>query len=492
MAKIIIPTPLRKYTDNQAEVRVEGKTIHEALSQLVTSYPNLKNNLFDEKGAIRAYVNIFVEDDNIRDLKGEKTALEESSTVSLVPAIAGGSEGCCGSESKKEEVTFTPGEMNRYSRHFAIPEFNIEGQKKLKAAKVLVIGAGGLGCPALLYLSAAGVGTIGIVDNDVVDESNLQRQVLFDVSSVGQPKVEIAKKKILSLNPHIIVKTYNTKLTSQNALEIIKDYDVVVDGTDNFPTRYLVNDACVLLNKPNVYGSVFRFEGQVSVFNYTDKNGKLGPNYRCLYASPPPAGLVPNCAEGGILGVLPGIIGCLQVNEVIKIITGIGEPLSGRLVIFDALTFKIRTLKVLRDENNPLNGKNPTITKLIDYEQFCGVQTKQPQQNNPIKEITVQELKSKIDRKDAFQLIDVREQFEYDIVNLSGELVPLSKLENNPDLLSSRIEKDKPVIIHCKKGGRSTKAVELMQEKYGYKNLYNLKGGIIAYANEIDSSMPTY
>ena len=443
MVNVIIPTPLRKYTNNQAEARVDGKTIQEVLGQLVTTYPNLKNNLFDEKGEIRAFINIFVEDENIRDLDKEKTVLHENSSVSLVPAIAGGSEGCCSqdrpSQSKKEDIPFTPEEMNRYSRHFAIPEFNMEGQKKLKAAKVLVIGAGGLGCPILQYLSAAGVGTIGIVDNDVVDESNLQRQVLFAVSDVGKPKVDIAKNKILALNPYIQVKTYNAKLTSQNALDIIKDYDVVVDGTDNFPTRYLVNDACVLLNKPNVYGSVFRFEGQVSVFNYRDKDGKRGPNYRCLYAAPPPAGLVPNCAEGGILGVLPGIIGSFQVNEVIKIITGIGEPLSGRLVIFDALTFKIRILKVLKDENNPLNGKNPTITKLIDYEQFCGVQTQSPQKEDQIKEITVQELKSKMDKKEPFQLIDVREQFEYDIVNLNGELVPLSQVENNPELLSCRI-----------------------------------------------------
>ncbi|MBI4041318.1 MAG: molybdopterin-synthase adenylyltransferase MoeB [Deltaproteobacteria bacterium] len=490
MAKIIIPTPLRKYTHNQAETSVEGKTISEILERLVTTFPDLKKNIFEETGNLRAYINIFVGDENIRDLKKERTELKGDSVVSLVPAIAGGSEGCCGS--KKEEVDFSPEEMRRYSRHFSIPEFNIEGQKKLKAAKVLVVGAGGLGCPALLYLSAAGVGTLGIVDHDVVDESNLQRQILFDVTDVGQFKVDIAKKKILALNPHVQVKTFKTKLTSQNALGIIKDFDIVVDGTDNFPTRYLVNDACVFLNKPNVYGSVFRFEGQVAVFNYTDKNGTLGPNYRCLYSAPPPAGLVPNCAEGGILGILPGIIGSLQVNEVIKIITGIGEPLSGRLVIFDALTFKTRVLKVTKDENNPLNGKNPTITKLIDYEQFCGVQTQPSQKEDQIKEVTVQELKSKIDKKEPFQLIDVREQFEYDIVNLSGELVPLSQVENNPDLLSSRIEKDKPVIIHCKMGGRSAKAVELVQQKYGYKNLYSLRGGIIAYANEIDPLLSTY
>ncbi|RMI26214.1 MAG: molybdopterin-synthase adenylyltransferase MoeB, partial [Calditrichaeota bacterium] len=257
-------------------------------------------------------------------------------------------------------IDFTPEELARYHRHIIIPEFGIEGQQKLKAARVLVVGTGGLGSPLLLYLAAAGVGTLGIVDFDVVEDSNLHRQVLFNQQDLGMPKVEAAKKRLMALNPHIEVVTYNTRLTSANALEIIRDYDVVADGTDNFPTRYLVNDACVLLGKPNVYASIFQFEGQVSVFNYVDKNGEVGPNYRCLYPEPPPPGLVPNCAEGGVLGVLPGIIGCLQANEVIKVITGIGEPLSGRLLIFDALKFEVRILKFKRDENNPLNGKNPT------------------------------------------------------------------------------------------------------------------------------------
>ncbi len=384
-------------------------------------------------------------------------------------------------------IDFTPEELARYHRHIIIPEFGIEGQQKLKAARVLVVGTGGLGSPLLLYLAAAGVGTLGIVDFDVVEDSNLHRQVLFTQQDLGMPKVEAAKKRLLALNPHIEVVTYNTRLTSANALEIIRDYDVVADGTDNFPTRYLVNDACVLLGKPNVYASIFQFEGQVSVFNYVDKNGEVGPNYRCLYPEPPPPGLVPNCAEGGVLGVLPGIIGCLQANEVIKVITGIGEPLSGRLLIFDALKFEVRILKFKRDENNPLNGKNPTITHLIDYEQFCGVGQAAPE-NGAVKEITVRELKEMMERGEDFQLIDVREPLEYQIVNLGGELIPLGTIRE----AVARIDRHKKVVVYCKTGGRSAQAIRLLQQEFGLSNLYNLKGGIMAYINELEPSLPRY
>lgn len=379
-----------------------------------------------------------------------------------------------------QEINLSKEELARYSRHIIIPEFNIEGQKKLKAAKVLVIGTGGLGSPMLLYLAAAGVGTIGIVDFDVVDDSNLQRQVLYSVKDVGRPKVEAAKERILGLNPHINVIAYNEHLSSKNALEIFKDYDVVADGTDNFPTRYLVNDACVLTGIPNVYASIFRFDGQVSVFNYNN-----GPNYRDLYPEPPPPGLVPSCAEGGVLGVLPGIIGSLQANEVIKVITGIGETLSGRLFSFDALNFTTRIFKVAKDKGNPLTGENPTIKELIDYQQFCGIVPEQKQEG--LKEITVQELKQKFDNKEDFQLIDVREQHEYDFVNLGGELIPLSTVLDNAD----RFSRDKPVVVHCKGGVRSAKAIQALEEK-GFTNLYNLKGGIVAYAKEVDESLPVY
>lgn len=379
----------------------------------------------------------------------------------------------------QEEIQLSKEELARYSRHIIIPEFNIEGQKKLKAAKVLVIGTGGLGSPMLLYLAAAGVGTIGIVDFDVVDDSNLQRQVLFDVKDVGRPKVEAARERILGLNPHINVIAYNEHLSSKNALEIFKDYDVVADGTDNFPTRYLVNDACVLTGIPNVYASIYRFDGQVSVFNYNN-----GPNYRDLYPEPPPPGLVPSCAEGGVLGVLPGIIGSLQANEVIKVITGIGETLSGRLFSFDALNFTTRIFKVAKDKNNPLTGEHPTLTELIDYQQFCGIA---PEAVPVVKEISVQELKQKFDAKEDFQLIDVREQHEYDFVNLGAELIPLNSITEQ----QHRIARDKPVVVHCKAGTRSAKAIAAL-EQYGFTNLYNLKGGIVAYAKEIDTRLPVY
>jgi adenylyltransferase/sulfurtransferase len=379
---------------------------------------------------------------------------------------------------------FTNEELARYNRHIIIPEFGMEAQKKLKASKVLVVGSGGLGSPVLLYLAAAGVGTIGIIDFDVVDDSNLQRQILFGVEEVGKPKVEAAKRRLQSLNPHVNIVLYNTQLTSKNALDIIKDYDVVADGTDNFPTRYLVNDASVLLNKPNIYASIFQFEGQVSVFNYTDKTGKRGPNYRDLYPTPPPPGLVPSCAEGGVLGVLPGIIGSLQGLEVIKVITGVGETLSGRFFIFDALNFETRTFNISTRPDNPLSGENPTIKELIDYEQFCGVKAVE----KPVKEITVKELYDLQVRGEKFQLIDVREPHEYDIVNLGGELIPLATVINNAD----KIDKETKVIVHCKMGGRSAKAIRELEEKFGYENLYNLKGGILAYIDEVQPELTKY
>ncbi len=375
------------------------------------------------------------------------------------------------------DINFSQKELARYNRHIIIPEFGLGAQQKLKAAKVLVVGSGGLGSPVLLYLAAAGIGTIGIVDFDVVDESNLQRQILFGISDLGKSKVEIAKEKLQSLNPHINIITINAQLTSKNALEIIKDYDVVADGTDNFPTRYLVNDACVLLGKTNIYASIFQFEGQVSVFNYRNKNGELGPNYRDLYPSPSPPGLVPSCAEGGVLGVLPGIIGSLQASETIKVITGIGEPLSGKIFVFDALSFETRILRFKRSENNPLNGKNPTIKELIDYEQFCGVKAVE----KPVKEITVEEFLSW--RNEDIQVIDVREPKEYNEVNIGAELIPLATVSDN----AGKISKSKRVVVHCKMGGRSAKAIRELEEKFGFDNLYNLKGGITAYLQKINN-----
>jgi len=376
---------------------------------------------------------------------------------------------------------FSKEELSRYSRHLIIPEFNIEGQRKLKAAKVLVVGTGGLGAPLLQYLAAAGVGTIGVLDFDVVEDSNLQRQVLFSTSDIGKSKVQAAKERLEGLNPYINIITHNVLLSSQNALEIVKDYDLVADGTDNFPTRYLVNDACVLLGKPNVYASIYRFDGQVSVFNYTDKDGVVGPNYRDLFPSPPPPGLVPSCAEGGVLGVLPGIIGSLQANEVIKVITGVGEPLVGRLFLFDAMNFETRTVKVYRDENNPVNGKNPTVTELIDYQEFCGFNMKQ---QDDVKSISISEFLELQNSNEPFQLIDVREDFEYEISNIEGVHIPLADVEDEVDQIVS----DKKVVVHCKAGGRSKKAIQLLEKDYGFTNLYNLTGGIDAYYEEVDAN----
>lgn len=383
-----------------------------------------------------------------------------------------------------QHLQFSKEELARYNRHIIIREFGLEAQKKLKAARVLVIGAGGLGSPALLYLAAAGVGTIGLIDFDVVDDSNLQRQVLFTVDDVGNSKVEAAKQRLQALNPYIKLEVHNLQLTSANALELIAQYDVVADGTDNFPTRYLVNDACVMLGKPNVYASIFQFEGQVAVFNYRDAKGEPGPNYRDLYATPPPPGLVPNCAEAGVLGVLPGIIGSLQALEVIKVITGVGEILSGRLFIFDALTFETRTINFRRDPANPLNGDNPTIRELVDYEEFCGMKATE----RAVKEISARELYDWQVSGNDFQFIDVREPHEYDIVNIGALLIPLGDIEAQ----AGRIDRHRKVVIHCKTGGRSARAIRTLEDKFGFENLYNLKAGILGYIDEIQPELQKY
>lgn len=390
-----------------------------------------------------------------------------------------------------KDIEFTNPELSHYSRHFSIPEFGLEGQKKLKASRVLAVGTGGLGAPVLQYLAAAGVGTIGIVDFDVVEPSNLHRQVLFGTSDVGRPKVEVAKERLEEINPHIEIIIHETRLTSDNALEIMEPYDVVVDGTDNFPTRYLVNDACVMLDKPNVYGSIFQFEGQVSVFNYLDEGGNRGPNYRDLFPKPPPPGVVPSCAEAGVLGVLPGIIGSLQANEVIKIITGIGEPITGRLFMFDALSFETRTVSITKNADNPLAGEHPTQTELIDYEEFCGLPSRnggKERSSRDVPEITVRTYKQWLDDGEDVQLVDVREPYEYQIANLDGELIPLDSILENKE----KISRDKKVVVHCRSGVRSAKAIKKLREKFGFDNLYNLKGGILAYSEEIDERIPQY
>jgi sulfur-carrier protein adenylyltransferase/sulfurtransferase len=379
-------------------------------------------------------------------------------------------------------------EVKRYSRHLIMPEVGVEGQEKLKKGSVLCIGAGGLGSPAALYLAAAGVGTIGIVDFDVVDYSNLQRQVIHGTSDVGRSKLASAKDRLLELNPHINIETYETALSSKNALELFKPYDVILDGTDNFPTRYLTNDACVLLGKPNAYGSIFRFEGQASVFATKD-----GPCYRCLYPEPPPPGLVPSCAEGGVLGVLPGVVGTIQATEAIKLIMGIGEPLIGRFLIYDALRMKFRELKLKKDPDCPVCGTHPTVTALIDYEQFCGVAPAATEvavstANSNETETDVKELKRKIDAKEDFFLLDVREPNEYQIGKIPGStLIPLGEVPQRVN----EIPRDKEIIVHCKMGGRSAKAAAFLRTQ-GYTNVKNLKGGILDWSDKVDPTVPKY
>lgn len=384
-----------------------------------------------------------------------------------------------------DEIQLTQDDYERYSRHLILPEVGVAGQKRLKAASVLCIGTGGLGSPLLLYLAAAGIGRLGIVDFDVVDHSNLQRQVIHGTSWVGKPKIASAKHRIHEINPFCQVDLYNTRISSQNALELIQPYDIVVDGTDNFPTRYLVNDACVLLNKPNVYGSIFRFEGQATVFNYQG-----GPNYRDLYPEPPPPGLVPSCAEGGVLGILPGIIGLIQATETIKIILGQGNTLSGRLLLFNALEMKFRELKL-----RP-NPERPVISQLIDYEQFCGIpqaKAQEEQQKMDIPEMTVSELKQLIDSgADDFVLIDVRNPNEYEIGKIPGSvLVPLPEIENGSGVAKVKeLVQGRRLIAHCKLGGRSAKALGILKQA-GIDGI-NLKGGINAWSQEIDPSVPQY
>ncbi len=381
------------------------------------------------------------------------------------------------------ELDLTPRERLRYARHLILPDIGPEGQRRLKAARVLMIGAGGLGSPIGLYLAAAGVGTLGMVDFDVVDETNLHRQVLFGESDVGRPKLDAAVDRLRDVNPHIEIVPHPMRLTSENALELFAQYDLVVDGTDNFPTRYLVNDACVLTGKPYVYGSIFRFEGQVSVFA-----AKEGPCYRCLFREPPPPGLVPSCGEAGVLGVLPGVIGSFQALEAIKLVVGAGDPLIGRLVLFDALALRVRELRIRRNPDCPACGDRPTVTELIDYEAFCGLKPADGAEALP--EITPASLKERLDRGDTLTIIDVREPHEWEIANLEpygSRLIPMREIEARLD----ELDRDAEIVLHCKSGGRSAAVLRQLRDA-GYTRLWNLKGGILAWADEVDPSLPKY
>src|SRR5262245_6327443 len=453
MAKILIPTPLRPYTDKQDAVDANGTTVGELLADLTQRHSGLKAHLYNDQGKLRSFVNIYVNDEDIRYLQHEKTPVQSGDTISIIPSVAGGAPAV----TEVDLPQLTNDEVKRYSRHLIMPEVGVEGQRKLKAASVLCIGAGGLGSPGAMYLAAAGVGRLGIVDFDVVDFSNLQRQILHGTPDVGRSKLASAKDRLLALNPEIQVDTYETALSSENALKLFEPYDVIVDGTDNFPTRYLVNDACVLLGKPNAYGSIFRFEGQASVFGAKD-----GPCYRCLYPEPPPPGLVPSCAEGGVLGVLPGIIGVIQATETIKLILGVGEPLVGRFLIFDALRMNFRELKLRKDPDCPVCGTHPTVTHLIDYEQFCGVTPAAPE---PVAvsnatEITSLELKQRLDRGDKLKIVDVREPNEWQICRIPGAvLIPLGDVPRRYHELDPNDE----LIMQCRSGVRSAKAAGFLR-----------------------------
>ena len=477
-AKVYIPTPLRSYVGNQEALELEGNTVREILAHLSQEYEGLRKHLFNDQGELRSFVNVYLNDEDIRYLEREDTPVKDNDTISIVPSIAGGSI-----HLEAPTADLSNEEIKRYSRHLIMPEVGMEGQKKLKQASVLCVGAGGLGSPLTMYLAAAGVGRIGIVDFDVVDFSNLQRQILHSTPDVGRQKLESAREKLESLNPNVEIETHDVRLSSENALALFHPYDIVADGTDNFPTRYLVNDACVLTGKPNVYASIFRFEGQATVFAVEG-----GPCYRCLYPEPPPPGLVPSCAEGGVLGILPGLVGVIQATEVIKQILGRGNPLVGRVLLFDALGMNFRELKLRRNPDCPVCGDHPTLRELIDYEQFCGVSQEAGPQLGEQWEIGVEELKKELDEGKDLYVLDVRNPEEYAICRLpDSHLIPLGELLNRLHELDSA----RDIVVHCKSGMRSAQAIEILREA-GFRKLRNLRGGIAAWAEKVDPTIPTY
>jgi len=481
LVTVEIPTALRGFAGNHDSVRVEGDTVGDLLQRLAADYPQLKKHIFDEQGRLRSFVNVFVNDDDIRTLRKDMTPVGPKDVISIIPSVAGGTD--------PRAAAASPGldqmQIQRYSRHLIMPEVGMVGQKKLRRARVLVVGAGGLGSPALSYLAAAGVGTLGIVDFDTVDLTNLQRQIIYTTADVGRPKLEVAARRIRGMNPDVQVLTHEARLTSENALQIMEGYDLVVDGTDNFPTRYLVNDACVMLGIPNVYGSIFRFDGQASVFCLPE-----GPCYRCVYPEPPPPGLVPSCAEGGVLGVLPGIIGTIQATEAVKLILGRGESLGGRLLVLDAMRMRFRELKLRKDPDCPVCGTHPTVTKLIDYEQFCGIRGEEMEAKSlgDEWEIRPRELKERLSRGEDIVILDVRNPEEVEISRIPGSiLIPLGELAERV----AELDTARQMVVHCRMGGRSAKAVEFLRS-VGFRKLKNLVGGINAWADEVDPAMSKY
>lgn len=492
--QVKVPTPLRGLVHGAETLPGVGQNVGEVLRGLVDVHRALEKHLFTPEGQLRNFVGVYLNDEDVRNLQREATPVKAGDVVSIVPAIAGGSPGTTESPVSRDSSPERPfdlsrplsrDELRRYSRHLLLPEVGVVGQKKLRAAKVLLVGAGGLGAPAALYLTAVGVGEIGLVDFDTVELSNLQRQVLYGTSDVGSPKLAAAARRLGDLNPGVRLTPYEEHLTSENAMRILAPYDVVIDGTDNFPTRYLVNDACVLLGKPNVYGSIYRFEGQASVFD-----ARVGPCYRCLYAEPPPPGLVPSCAEGGVLGVLPGIIGVIQAIEGIKLILGKGEPLVGRLLLFDSLAMRFRELKLRKNPACVICGPNATQHGLIDYPAFCGIPVAGAAPlAGQVPSVSVEELSAALAAgNDPPFLLDVRELQEWEIVHLPGAtLIPQGELADRVTELTAARE----VVVYCRTGARSSVATRLLLD-LGFTNVRNLTGGIQAWAQRIDPSMPTY
>jgi molybdopterin/thiamine biosynthesis adenylyltransferase/rhodanese-related sulfurtransferase/molybdopterin converting factor small subunit len=472
---VSIPTPLRSFTAGHDTIELSGDTVGQVLDGLLAAHAGLRRHLIQEDGRLRTFVSLYLNETDIRHLSSTATPVRPGDVLTIVPSIAGGAQAV------ETDQSLSHAEVLRYSRHLLLPEVGVAGQRKLKAARVLTIGAGGLGSPLSLYLAAAGVGTIGIVDFDVVDLTNLQRQIVHGTSTLGRPKLESAASRLSDVNPNVRIEKHETRLTAENALEILRDYDIVVDGSDNFPTRYLVNDACVLLGKPNVYGSIFRFEGQASLFYAAE-----GPCYRCIYSEPPPPGLVPSCAEGGVLGVLPGIIGSIQALETIKWIIGAGNSLLGRLLLFDALKLRFRELQLRKDPACPICGTNPSIRELIDYEAFCGIGS-DPAYEGP--EISAEELRREMaDKGSSLVLIDVREPHEWEIAHIEGaRLIPLGQL---PERLAE-LDGHSEIVTHCHHGARSMKALAVLKGA-GFNRVRSLAGGIDAWADRIEMGMPRY
>jgi sulfur-carrier protein adenylyltransferase/sulfurtransferase len=489
--KVRIPTPLRAFADGASEVPVDGPTVGALVERLAEAYPGLRRHLFNPEGHLRNFVTVYLNDEDVRYLEKDATPVKDGDVLSIVPAIAGGSpessprrSGPTRPDPTEKAPTFTSEELRRYSRHLLLPEVGVAGQRRLREAKVLIVGAGGLGTPSALYLAAAGVGEIGLVDFDQVEVSNLQRQILYTTADVGRPKLEAAKARLEALNPGTRVVTHSERFTSANALDTLRPYDVVLDGTDNFPTRYLVNDASVLLGKPNVYGSIYRFEGQVSVFD-----ARHGPCYRCLYPEPPPPDLVPSCAEAGVLGVLPGLVGVLQATETIKLILGVGEPLIGRLLLYDALGLRFRELKLRKNPHCVLCSPQATQKELIDYAAFCGVPgAGAPEVPGGVEQVSPEALHTELASEHPPLLVDVREPEEWAISKIPGAvLIPKGELPERVDELT----RARAVVLYCRSGKRSADSARLLLD-LGFRNVRSLQGGINAWSEKVDPTVVRY